>query len=82
MMSEQFPTISLSALVYVELFQHIETIMKNGLKEHDRGFDKATEAAIRRAAKDAYQKLDKYYPTSDGAVYIIGTGSSLRTVSI
>ncbi|CAG7826752.1 unnamed protein product, partial [Allacma fusca] len=62
-MSKQLtPNLCLTAAYYVHLYDHLESYnIKNG---HD--------PALVEAAKLACDKLNKYYPKSDGLVYIVG----------
>ncbi|CAG7815583.1 unnamed protein product, partial [Allacma fusca] len=58
----KIPTMALSAAVYIELYNHLESYKKaNGKGEE-----------ICSAAAAACDKLNKYYPTSDGLVYVMG----------
>ncbi|CAG7733509.1 unnamed protein product, partial [Allacma fusca] len=56
------PTMSLTGLVYIQLFRHVEAYKSNS----------RAQLPIVEAAKLAYIKMDKYYPSSDGLVYIVG----------
>ncbi|CAG7692586.1 unnamed protein product [Allacma fusca] len=55
------PTMSLSAAVYIELFNHLESFTP---QKHCSG--------IVKAATSACSKLNKYYPQTDSPVYVIG----------
>ncbi|CAG7816454.1 unnamed protein product, partial [Allacma fusca] len=56
------PSMALSAAVYIELYNHLEGYTKE-MGHRDE---------ICAAAAAACSKLNKYYPTSDGLVYIMG----------
>lgn len=70
MMKGQFPSVSLCGMVFIELFQHVEKYVNDDLEVRPEW--------LKSAAKKAYSKLDKYYPTSDGAVYIIGSSKLMK----
>lgn len=56
------PTMSLSVMIYIELYNHLESYSVEG-----------HSAFLVKAANLACTKLNKYYPTSDGLVYVVGT---------
>ena len=64
MSQENIPTMSLSVMVYMELYNHLEGIT----------IDQGHSGIIVEAASKACTKLNKYYPTSDGLVFVMGTG--------
>lgn len=84
--NEHSPTISRIAVVYQELFNHLEKYVKN--ESHDIGLPPSKRAKrndnrnyptwLVEAAQRGFDKLEKYYPSSDGLVYIVGTGNSFR----
>ncbi|CAG7829875.1 unnamed protein product, partial [Allacma fusca] len=53
---------SLTAAIYIELYNHLESYKENG----DHHISKIT------AAKLACNKLNVYYPKTDGLVYVMG----------
>ncbi|XP_035708216.1 zinc finger BED domain-containing protein DAYSLEEPER-like [Folsomia candida] len=53
---------SLSAMVYMELYTHLESY----------SIEKGHSEIVVKAAINACDKLNKYYPTSDGLVYVVG----------
>lgn len=66
--STEYPLISLCGLIYVNLFEHVEKFSKNNANEYPVWLVKAAQAA--------YEKLDKYYPSTDGLSYVVGTGTT------
>lgn len=63
MSTSKFPTLGQTVPVYNYLFDHIEEFQKG----------KNLSVDINNAISNALQKLNDYYPTSDGLVYIIAT---------
>jgi hypothetical protein len=63
----KFPTLGQTVPIYNFLFDNIEEYQKN----------KNLPVDINDAISNALQKLDDYYPTSDGLVYIIATSMFL-----
>jgi hypothetical protein len=55
------PSMSLTAAIYINLYNHLESYNKKG-------------GWMMKVAKLACEKLNKYYPTTDGLVYIWGLG--------
>lgn len=80
-----YPSMSICGLIYVHLYQHLEQYILDP-KRKLTGVDPATGLVfpewIQRAAKCAYEKLDKYYPSSDGLVYIISTGNIQSSILV
>lgn len=82
--NEHSPTISRISGVYQELFNHLEKYTKSesgdtGLlpsKRAKRNDIQQYPVWLVDAAQRGLDKLEKYYPSSDGLVYIVGTGSS------
>lgn len=79
-MDGKFPTISLCALVYMQLFKHVESFMAPANSSTGRAMQSENDPPnapewLQEAAKQAYDKLNKYYPSSDGEIYVIGTGN-------
>lgn len=82
--NEHSPTMSRIIAVYQGLFDHLEKYVKNdssdtGLlpsKRIKRNETHMHPAWLVEAAQRGLDKLEKYYPTSDGLVYIVGTGNS------
>ncbi|CAG7832563.1 unnamed protein product, partial [Allacma fusca] len=56
------PSMALSAAVYIELYNHLETF----------SVDNCSSSEIVTAAAAACEKLNKYYASSDGLVYVMG----------
>lgn len=78
--TKQFPTISYCAMVYIKLYNHLESYIvdpQKKLKGIDPKTGKQYPTWLQDAANKAFQKLDKYYPSSDGLVYIVGTSKLL-----
>lgn len=78
MSKQDFPTISFCALVYSKIFGHLEKYRidpKRKLKAIDPCNGRVHPKWLRDAASKAYDKLGTYYPSSDGLVYVIGTGT-------
>lgn len=76
--SNEYPSISLYALIYIHLYRHVEKYIPETSKP-THGIDQTTQQKypdwLISAAKDAYNKMDKYYPESDGLVYVVATGN-------
>lgn len=80
--NEHSPTISRISAVYQMLFDHLEKYIKSDRDETDALPAKRTKRNniptyptwLVDAAQRGLDKLEKYYPTSDGLVYIVGTG--------
>lgn len=80
--NDHSPTISKISSVYQVLFNHLEKYGQN--EGHDTGLlpTKRTKRNDNRmyptwlveAAQRGLDKLEKYYPSTDGLVYIVGTG--------
>ena len=60
---QNIPTLSLTALIYVELYGHIESY--KGMK--------GVHADVKTSAQKAKDKLDEYYDTTDSLVYVVAT---------
>jgi hypothetical protein len=65
------PTISHTSAVYQMLFDHLETTMDN--TGDKRSLD-LSENWLRDAVAKGFEKLKKYYPSSDGMAYFVSTG--------
>lgn len=63
MSTSKFPTLGQTVPVYNYLFDNIEEFQQNNELSTD----------INDAINLSIQKLDDYYPTSDGLVYIVAT---------
>lgn len=77
MSKQDFPTISFCSLVYSKIFLHLEKYRvdaKRKLKAIDPKTGRPFPTWVRIAAKEVHEKLDKYYPSSDGLAYVVGTG--------
>jgi hypothetical protein len=59
----QFPTLGQSVPIYNYLIDKIEDFLEEATRSND----------ITTAANNAKNKLQHYYPTSDGLVYVIAT---------
>jgi hypothetical protein len=78
MSKQDFPTISFCAIVFYKIFSHLEKYIvntKRGLKGINPTTKKPYADWIRMVAQKCYDKLDSYYPSSDGLVYVLGTGT-------
>ncbi|OXA47595.1 putative AC transposase [Folsomia candida] len=76
MSKQDFPTISFCSLVYSKIFLHLEKYRvdaKRKLKAIDPKTGRPFPTWVRIAAKEVHEKLDKYYPSSDGLAYVVGT---------
>jgi hypothetical protein len=68
--------ISFCALVYSQIFEHLEQYKvdpKRGLHGKDPSGE-LYPTWLRDAANKAYEKLDKYYFSTDALVCVVGTG--------
>lgn len=63
----QYPTLSQSVPVYNYLIDIIEDFIDEKINSESQSRD------IIDAANNAKNKLQQYYPTSDGLVYVIAT---------
>lgn len=82
--NEHSPTISRVAAVYQALLDHLEKYVKNESDMSGPGPSKKRKANapdirlypewLVTAAKQGLSKLEKYYPSTDGLVYVVGTG--------
>lgn len=77
--NEHSPTMSRLASVYHLLFDHLEKYIDN--REDDIPTKRARKSNLQdrpewiiNAASNGWEKLRKYYPTSDGLVHIVATG--------
>jgi hAT family C-terminal dimerisation region/Domain of unknown function (DUF4413) len=75
MSSEKFPSVSFCAMVYNTVFDHLKAYIpdQNKKSSTDSGNVNETPDWITAAAQSAWNKLEKYYPSSDGLVYVLGT---------
>ena len=62
---EKYPTLNQSVLIYNYLIDKIEDFLDEKVNSNSEN--------IINAANSAKNKLQKYYPSSDGLVYIIAT---------
>ena len=73
-----FPSLSVCGMIYIHLYRHLEQFIKDSSMKLS-GINPATNNPypdwLQAAARKAYDKLDKYYPATDGLCYIIATGS-------
>lgn len=83
--NEHSPTISRIASVYQVLFNHLEKYTKAETRDTEsvpskrmkRNSIRMYPSWLVEAAQRGLDKLEKYYPTSDGLVYIVATGDSI-----
>jgi len=78
MSSECTSTLSTCSMVYHYLFQHLESYINGGDASSSVPPKENVPEWLSRAAEKGWVKLQKYYPDSDGGVYVVGT-SKLRT---
>lgn len=77
--NEHSPTMSRLASVYHLLFDHLEKYIESkdddppAKRARNKNHTERPEWLI-NAAKNGWEKLRKYYPTSDGLVHIVATG--------
>jgi len=67
---EKTPNVASSTMIFQHLFTHFDRCMKNPT---------ADASIVPSIAKAAKQKLEKYYPESDGKAYVVGTGAYAYT---
>jgi len=67
---EKHPTIGMAVPTYSYLLDIIDGFIDDSSKSPN----------IKNAALKAKRKLEEYYPTTDGLVYIIGTGMMLYNI--
>lgn len=83
--NEHSPTISRIATVYQVLFDHLEKYGKVEIRDTESVPSKRMKknsiqmypSWLVEAAQRGFEKLEKYYPASDGLVYIVATGNSI-----
>lgn len=82
--NEHSPTISRVSSVYQILLNHLEKYKKNEsveqpAKRKKNNSEKASQHPewLVHAAKLGLDKLEKYYPSTDGLVYIVATGKAI-----
>ncbi|XP_035700490.1 uncharacterized protein LOC118433049 [Folsomia candida] len=73
MSKQDFPTISFYSLVYSKIFSQYGVDAKRKLKAIDPKTGRTFPTWLRNAAKEANDKLERYYPSSKGLMYIAGT---------
>lgn len=77
--NEHSPTLSRLASVYHLLFNHLEKYIDNNVDETSAKRARKDNRQVHpewliEAANNGWEKLRKYYPTSDGLVHIVATG--------
>lgn len=78
--SQQFPTISFGSMVYSTLFEHLQSFCVDrprGMKGIDPKTNQVYPEWVQEMAKAGIEKLEQYYPSSEGLVHIAGTGNCM-----
>jgi len=76
------PGMAICGIVFIQLYGHLEKYMvdpRRNLTGIDPKTNELYPSWLRDAAKAAWTKLDKYYPYTDGMVYVVGTGNPLQS---
>lgn len=82
--NEHSPTVSRISAVYQVLFDHLKTFKTTDREQSEplskrtkrNTFNVATKPSwLVEAAQSGIEKLEKYYPSADGLVYIVNTGN-------